>query len=229
MTGPEKGYSRGPYRNGIKRREDIIRAATEIFAEFGYNGGSLRTIASAIGTTSASLLQHFGTKEGLLLAVLDQWSADTGRRNAHHLRGLDFFGSLRDVMKYHLTHRGLIELFLTMVAESSSESHPARDFIQQRYARVTESHVRHLNEACELGEIAPMDHAEMTIEIRTLFAVMDGLELQWLNDPQVDLVAMFNRHLDHTIERWKTPSMHGAVAATAERLVVRELLSPGQS
>lgn len=36
----------------------------------------------------------------------------------------------------HLNHRGLIELFLAMATEASSEAHPARPFITDRFARV---------------------------------------------------------------------------------------------
>lgn len=203
MNKSTKTYSRGPYRNGIKRREEILEAAGEVFAEFGYTGGSLRTIAGSIGTTSASLLQHFGSKEGLLSAVLEQWAVETSRLTPNDLRGLEVFESMREVMEYHLTHRGLIELLLTMAAESSSLSHPAREFIQRRYARIVQAHVGYLREASELGQITPMSESELQTEIRLLFAVMDGLELQWLHDPQVDLVGIFNRHLDLTIGRWK--------------------------
>ena len=38
-----------------------------------------------------------------------------------------------------------------------------------------------------------------------IFAIMDGLELQWLLDPTVDMVAHFNQYLDDTIERWRKP------------------------
>ena len=55
---------RGPYRTGIRRREQIIDAATAVFAEYGYAGGSVRTIAERVGVSPASLLQHFGSKKG---------------------------------------------------------------------------------------------------------------------------------------------------------------------
>jgi hypothetical protein len=44
-----------------------------------------------------------------------------------------------------------------------------------------------------------------------MFAIMDGLELQWLLDPTVDMVALFNHYLDEAIERWqkrRSPERH---------------------
>ena len=71
---PGEVRARGQYRKGIKRRQDIVKAASEVFAEFGYSGGSIRTIADRVGASPATLMQHFGSKEGLLAAVLEDWT-----------------------------------------------------------------------------------------------------------------------------------------------------------
>src|SRR5215210_3456182 len=127
------GGSRGPYRTGLRRREQIIDAATSVFAEYGYAGGSVRTIADRIGVSPASLLQHFGSKEGLLMAVLEDWDRHTVEARLTDVTGLDYFRRLPEIMGAHLANRGLLELFSTIAAEASSPSHPAREFIQRRY------------------------------------------------------------------------------------------------
>lgn len=207
---PSETPPRGRYRKGIKRRQEIVGAASEVFAEFGYSGGSIRTIAERVGVSPAALLQHFGSKEGLLTAVLEDWAhqqqPDSQRRNP---RGLDYLNSLREIMRYHVNHRGLIELFLTMTTEASSPTHPARAFIQDRYATALAGIRLHLQEAVEAGEIQPMSPAVLDQEARTMFAVMDGIELQWLIDPEVDFVGIFDSYLDNAIARWKTPAGRG--------------------
>ena len=136
--------SRGPYRTGLRRREQIIDAATAVFAEYGYAGGSVRTIADRIGVSPASLLQHFGSKEGLLMAVLEDWDRHTVEASLTDVTGLDYFRRLPEVMGAHLANRGLLELFSTIAAEASSPSHPAREFIQRRYADNLATLARHL-------------------------------------------------------------------------------------
>ena len=118
---------RGPYRTGVRRREQIIGAATAVFAEYGYAGGSVRTIADRIGVSPASLLQHFGSKEGLLMAVLEDWDRHTVDAQLTDVTGLDYFRRLPEVMAANVGNRGLLELFTTMAAEASSPSHPAHD------------------------------------------------------------------------------------------------------
>lgn len=194
---------RGPYRNGIKRREQIVRSAAKVFAEMGYSGGSIRTIAARVGVSPATLIQHFGNKEGLLEAVLEAWTRETDAIYGRHLEGLAWIESTRGWIDYHLHHRGLIELFLTMAAEASSPTHPARAFIQHRYADTFHHFTHHLRVACRLGEVAPLTDIEIETEARVLIAVLDGLELQWLIDPAMDLASRYDEHLTRTIRRWQ--------------------------
>ena len=102
MTRASTKVGRGPYRTGVRRREQIIDAATAVFAEYGYAGGAVRTIADRIGVSPASLLQHFGSKEGLLMAVLEDWDRHTVEARLTDVTGLDYFRRLPEVMAAHL-------------------------------------------------------------------------------------------------------------------------------
>src|SRR6478752_8247470 len=148
--------SRGPYRTGVRRREQIIGAATAVFAEYGYAGGSVRTIADRVGVSPASLLQHFGSKEGLLMAVLQDWDRHTVDARLTDVTGLDYFRRLPEVMGAHLAKRGLLELFSTIAAAATGPSHPAHEFIQLRYANNFATLATHLREAIEAGDIAAL-------------------------------------------------------------------------
>ena len=66
-----------PFRNGVKRRRQIVMAAALAFGQYGYHGASLRQIADEVGTTNATLIAYFGSKEGLLVAVLEHWREET--------------------------------------------------------------------------------------------------------------------------------------------------------
>jgi AcrR family transcriptional regulator len=51
-------------------RRALIEAATNIFAEHGYERGSVRLITSAAGANQAAITYHFGGKDGLYREVL---------------------------------------------------------------------------------------------------------------------------------------------------------------
>lgn len=48
----------------------MLQACWEVFHKKGYNATSLQQVADAVGLGKAGLLHHFGSKEGLMRAVL---------------------------------------------------------------------------------------------------------------------------------------------------------------
>jgi AcrR family transcriptional regulator len=53
-------------------RERILEKAEQLFAEYGFDGASIRQIGLAAGVPLALLGYHFGSKEGLYRAVFDR-------------------------------------------------------------------------------------------------------------------------------------------------------------
>ncbi|SCK07898.1 transcriptional regulator, TetR family [Variovorax sp. HW608] len=52
-------------------RESILRAATKVFARYGYDGGSVEKISKAAKSYDRMIYYYFGSKEGLFIAVLE--------------------------------------------------------------------------------------------------------------------------------------------------------------
>lgn len=67
---PRRASLRRSSEGPSETREQIIRVATVLFSERGYNGTSMTDVAGAIGVTAASLYYHFDNKQALLLSVL---------------------------------------------------------------------------------------------------------------------------------------------------------------
>ncbi|MCI3270563.1 TetR/AcrR family transcriptional regulator [Streptomyces cylindrosporus] len=55
-----------------ERRESILAAATEVFAETGYQRTKVSAIAARVGVSEPVVFQNFGTKAALYEAVLDR-------------------------------------------------------------------------------------------------------------------------------------------------------------
>jgi AcrR family transcriptional regulator len=56
----------------VRPRERLLQAAIDFVAEFGLKDRSLREIAAAIGTSHRMLIYHFGSKEGLMRAIVEE-------------------------------------------------------------------------------------------------------------------------------------------------------------
>ncbi len=56
-------------------RERLLRAAAELFCRFGINATGVDAVVAAAGTAKATLYKAFGSKEGLIEAVLEMEGA----------------------------------------------------------------------------------------------------------------------------------------------------------
>jgi AcrR family transcriptional regulator len=54
----------------VPSRDAILDAATALMARFGYAGTSISKISAACGSPASSIYWHFGSKDGIYLAVL---------------------------------------------------------------------------------------------------------------------------------------------------------------
>jgi AcrR family transcriptional regulator len=170
------------------RRAEIIQAALETIAERGYRGTSLAAVAERVGLTQQGLFHYFPTKEALLIAVLevrDQWDMASAA-----LHGTAWpLEMLADLVEYNATRPGVVQVFTVLADDSVTEDHPAREFFKDRYRMVREQAVESLRGEYgdELpGGLTPEQAAPL------LIAVMDGLQVQWLHDPEaVDMAEAF--------------------------------------
>lgn len=60
----------GP-RRGVRRREQILDAATQVFMEEGYAGASIDRIVQLAGGSKATLYRHFNGKAELFAAIME--------------------------------------------------------------------------------------------------------------------------------------------------------------
>lgn len=196
MVAPAK-TRRGSYSVGIARKARIIEIATEEFARGGFYNTSLTKIAEAASLTDAGLTHHFGNKQLLLLAVIEQrhnearqwWEQFEEIDAVSYLRALPQ-GAARD-----LTQPGLIELFVTLAAEAAHPSHPAHVFFVDRYNETISSITHKLQQGIAAGHLrSDTPAAKIAAEI---LAVLDGLQLQWmLSERKSDLVGATRLYAD---------------------------------
>ncbi|UGQ11870.1 TetR/AcrR family transcriptional regulator [Yinghuangia sp. ASG 101] len=174
---------RGPYRKSIERREHILDAALEVFAEHGDGGALLQEIADRVGVKLPSLMYYFPSRDELLLAVVER--RDTlGAKPAGEAR--DPIESAGDTIRRGMAQPGLVKLVATMATAAADPAHPGHLFFIERYRRMSADVARTLKADQDRGTVrgdASADHMA-----RLLLAAIDGLLRQWLIDPSTDPV-----------------------------------------
>ncbi|MGY3683739.1 TetR/AcrR family transcriptional regulator [Streptomyces sp. TE33382] len=85
--------------SGPDTRDKLIRAAEEVFASHGVVGGQIRDIVRLAGQSNPSAVQyHFGSRAGLLDAVMSGRQSRTERVMAPLLDGLGADADVRDLV-----------------------------------------------------------------------------------------------------------------------------------
>ncbi len=176
------------------RRAQILAEAIRIIGQRGYYGFSVQELADRCGLTVAGVLHHVGTKEGLLIAllqerdrrdteaVLEQLGQEFGRTPTV----TDARRALRTVVARNVSQPEIVRLHTMLRSESLYREHPAHEYFRDRETRVLDAFTR-LVEGLEL----PDDPRSVA---RHLIATMTGLEEQWLRCPDdMDLVAEWDR------------------------------------
>ena len=184
--------ARGPYAKTEARRAEILSTALEAFSARGFQGSSLREIAEAVGLSQAGVLHHFSSKEALLAAVLAEKDA-VQVSHFDDATGLAVLDALRGAVAENLAQPGLVRLFTTLSAEAINEDHPAHTYFQLRYAAARDLLASSLAEGKTTGEVR--QDADVDMAAALLLAVMDGLQMQWLLNPEFDMLAGFDTFL----------------------------------
>src|ERR1700752_3334745 len=61
-----------PNRRGIRSRELVLDAAERVMAEQGFEAATLARVVAEAGIPASSVYHYFGSKEGILLAVMER-------------------------------------------------------------------------------------------------------------------------------------------------------------
>ncbi|KJL21913.1 HTH-type transcriptional repressor KstR2 [Microbacterium azadirachtae] len=182
---------RGPYAKGTAKREEILSVALEVVAAKGCRKASNREIAERVGLTQAGLMHHFASREELYQEVL----------RARDIRDHEMFfapdptieGFLA-VIAHNAEVPGLVRLYVEFSAEASIPEHPAHAFFLERYAWLRDGLSGVILRAQDAGVIGPAVDVSAAVDL--IVAAADGLQLQWLNDHTVDMVARLRRLWD---------------------------------
>jgi AcrR family transcriptional regulator len=191
------------YATGDARRARILNIALQEFGENGYRGTSLARIAERAELTQAGLLHHFRSKQDLLTAVLDlRDEMDAERLDFRSLPdgGEPTLRALVALVEHNARQPGIVQLFTVLTGEAVTTDHPAHAWAQERYRLLTTSLATALRHGVESGELQP--GVDPDALARQVMAMMDGLQLQWLLDPErVDMAAVFRTYIDGVLER----------------------------
>ena len=182
---------RGSYAKGVAKREEILTRALDVIAREGFRGASVKEFADAVGLSQAGLLHYFGSKEELFTEILRKRdevdSAAFGLDPASGATVDDLRAGYVAVIAHNAEVPGLVQLYARLSVDAAEPRHPAHRFFLERGEALRGSFVEELARRQSAGEIT--DRIAPETLARILQAVTDGLQLQWMLEPDVDMAA----------------------------------------
>lgn len=161
---------------GLKTRQAILEHAARVGSAEGLEAVSLQRLADDLGISKSGLFAHFGSKEELHLATIDEaarvFTDEVIRPALAEPRGVGRVHALCDSWLSYL-ERGVFPggCFFWAVAEEydSRRPGPVRDSVLEKKAYWSYSLERSVREAQEAGEIDPsVEAAQVAWELDSL-------------------------------------------------------------
>ncbi|MED7951055.1 MULTISPECIES: TetR/AcrR family transcriptional regulator [unclassified Streptomyces] len=156
-----------------ERRLSILDTAMDVVSEEGYKGLSLRELARRCGMSAPGVMHYFPDMPTLLLALLEHRDGIDGPHLYAVVAGSpDLRSALDAIVDYNACHPRRAQLYAMVQAEALDPAHPARAYFDGR----TELLIR------EARSRVDTDAAPELLQV--VPAVLDGLQLHWLMDPE---------------------------------------------
>jgi AcrR family transcriptional regulator len=139
-----------------QRRQAIVEAAVQLFAQNGFRGTTTRQLAHAVGVTEPVLYAHFQTKRDLYSAIIEEMAkGEDAACCPSTTNDEDFFVFLASqILAWHTEDPTRIRLLLF----SALEGHELSDlFYERHFLPFLEALSAHIAAKIAQGEFRPLD------------------------------------------------------------------------
>jgi TetR/AcrR family transcriptional regulator len=178
----------------------ILEAARGEFAQHGFGGARLQDIAARARLSHPTLLYHFGSKEGLYAAVIEQamqdWAAMTSLAIADGKAGFDRVASLVDAgFAFFATHHDFVVIWRREAIEGGGRLEQAMaDHMRPFFSQAVE-YLRQEIAAGRLREHDPVELIQLTYGAVMSFFSDAGFRARLLDEEPFSDIAGFRTAL----------------------------------
>ena len=185
-------------------RKRLIDAATGLFAERGYRDASVQAIGEAAGISRGSIFWHFGSKEGLLWAVVQRaftrWETDALVPDVGDARGVEAIRrALRSHRRFLAEDAGTLRLLFVLMFEALGPRPELADEFARLHRDLRTLATPWVRAAVQRGEFR--DDVDPETVVALITGALGGIVYQYLLDPDgLDLDRCY-ADLERVLER----------------------------
>jgi TetR/AcrR family fatty acid metabolism transcriptional regulator len=168
------------------RRNQILDAATTVFAEKGFQRATIRDVAKAAGIADGTIYNYFENKTALMLGILDRLNQTEQRdEDIAQVEQMDLRAFVQSYLRQRfafMTEEGL-EVFQAVLGEVLVNAELRTQYMEQIIEPTYELSAKYFQRAVEEGRIRPMD---VPLSLRVTSAMFLGLiVLRIMGDKEV--------------------------------------------
>jgi TetR/AcrR family fatty acid metabolism transcriptional regulator len=162
------------------KRDVILRAAIDVFAERGYFNAQVADVARAAGVAAGTVYLYFRSKDDLLISIFERGMRDALAEGRAAVAGLDDPRErLRRFARLHLARlgrdRNLAVVFQVELRQSTK-------FMERFSATLLREYLGLLRTAIAEGQREGLlrDDIEPTVAAKMLFGALDEMATNWI-------------------------------------------------
>jgi AcrR family transcriptional regulator len=163
----------------------LLQAGMELVAENGYTQTTVGAIGERAGYSRGQVSQRFGSKDGLLRALVAKLAADSRQRMRLRMAsatGLDAIDLAIDAYLEGMNQPTLeARAYFVLMLESIGPAPQVRPAFAEAHVRHRAAFVSAIEAGQQRHEINP--NVDATIEATLLVALLRGIRLNWMLDP----------------------------------------------
>ncbi|MGV2984378.1 TetR/AcrR family transcriptional regulator [Microbacterium sp. AGC85] len=177
---------RGPYAKTLQRRASIGAAALQLINERGDARVGFAEVADVAGVSEATVAYHFPTRDHVLVAALEE--ADEVNRRVFEeadMQNMDVAEVVSMLATTSAGHPQRMRLYTSQAANAADPDHPAHAW----FAKHQKGTRDYFAWVLRRDQAAGRAHEDVDPEqfARQMIALWDGLQMQKLSDPSLDL------------------------------------------
>ncbi|GAA4396967.1 TetR/AcrR family transcriptional regulator [Tsukamurella soli] len=177
------------------RRRQILDGARTCFAEFGYDGATVRRLESATGLSRGAIFHHYRDKDALFLALAHE--------DAERMADIAATQGLVQVMRDMLTHPERFDWLGTRleIARKIKNDADFREQWTERSAELTDATLRRLERQKERGRLR--EDVPTGVLLGYLDLVLDGLVTRLASGRATDQLESVLDLVEESVRRQK--------------------------
>jgi AcrR family transcriptional regulator len=184
----------------VQERIAIVDAAVRVLSVSSYRRASMKDVALEAGVTIETVQTHFPTWHSLVLATVNHWqNIDTGYLT-RVARDEGVLVYMRRLVEKNLENPALARLLLAVLSEATDPTHPSAPYLQVRYEAYHQIIKGGIEHDIAVGRLPHTLNATHAAEL--IVGLWEGLRIQALLRPGMDMAAAFDRALGMLVRDW---------------------------